>query len=56
MMAGFWLAGKIPIWASVALVVFLEVSVGFIIRDNLTLNILMRIHPFEVIKHWQLGA
>jgi hypothetical protein len=56
MMLGFWIARRLPVWASVALVVVLEVMVGAIIRDNLTLNILMLIHPFETIKLWQLGG
>src|SRR5262249_46433349 len=56
MMVGFWIARRSPVWASVALVVILEVTVGAIIRDNLTLNVLMLIRPFDVIKRWQLGA
>jgi len=56
MMVGFWIARRTPIWASFALVVVLEVTVGVIIRDNLTLNVLMLIHPFEAIKRWQLGS
>jgi uncharacterized membrane protein YiaA len=56
MMLGFWIARRLPVWACVALVVVLEVMVGAIIRDNLTLNILMLIHPFETIKRWQLGG
>ena len=56
MMLGFWMARRVPVWASMALVVVLEVMVGAMIRDNLTLNVLMLIHPFEAIKRWQLGA
>ena len=56
MMAGFWIARKFPVWASVALVVVLEIAVGIVIRDNLTLNILMLIHPFDAIKRWQAGG
>ena len=56
MMIGFWIARRARPWLSVGLVIVLEVAVALIIRDNLTLNILMLIHPFEAIKRWQLGA
>jgi Protein of unknown function (DUF2585) len=56
MMLGFWIARRSPVWLSVALVVVLEVLVAAIIRDNLTLNIIMLIHPFEAIKRWQTGG
>jgi len=53
MMAGFWWARKFPVWVTIALVVILETVVGVLIHDNLTLNIIMLIHPFESIKAWQ---
>ena len=56
MVIGFLIARRLPVWTSVALVVVLEVAVGVIIRDNLTLNILMLVHPFEVVKRWQAGG
>jgi hypothetical protein len=56
MMLGFWIARRSRLWLSVGLVIVLEVVVALIIRDNLTLNILMLIHPFEAIKRWQLGG
>jgi hypothetical protein len=56
MMAGFWLASRYAVRVSVALVLVVEISLAVKIRDNLTLNILMLIHPFEAIRQWQLGG
>ncbi len=56
MTLGFWIARRVPARVSLALVVVLEVVVAAVIRDNLTLNILMLIHPFDAVKRWQLGA
>jgi Protein of unknown function (DUF2585) len=55
MMVGFWIARRDPWWVTLGLVIVFEVALALIIRDNLTLNILMLIHPFEGIKRWQLG-
>ena len=56
MMIGFWIAKRSPTWATILVVVVLEITLAVVIRDNLTLNILMLVHPFEAIKRWQLGG
>ncbi|MBI2064958.1 MAG: DUF2585 family protein [Candidatus Yanofskybacteria bacterium] len=53
---GFWLAYRLPVLMVIALTVAMELWVGYSIRDNLTLNIIMLIHPSQAILNWQSGG
>lgn len=54
-MIGFLIAAKLPTKITVATALFFEVLALIVIRDNLTLNVIMLLHPFEFIKQWQTG-
>jgi Protein of unknown function (DUF2585) len=55
MVTGFFLAARLPVWLTVILALALELFVGAMIRDNLTLNILMFVWPLDSVLHWQQG-
>ncbi|WP_409530331.1 DUF2585 domain-containing protein [Shinella sp.] len=55
MVVGFFLASRLPVWASVAIVIVFEATTTYLIRDGLTLNILMLVWPLEAVKTWQGG-
>jgi hypothetical protein len=53
MALGFLAARKLPLWASVALLLALELVPLIVIRDNLTLNVWMLVAPSDAIRAWQ---
>jgi len=53
---GFVLAFRLKVWQSVCFFLTTEIVMTLVIRDCLTLNVLMLVSPIEAIKQWQMGG
>jgi hypothetical protein len=56
MLVGFLIASRLPWTATLGLAIAFELFAAYMIRDNLTLNILMLTAPVEAIKDWQAAG
>jgi hypothetical protein len=52
---GFYLARKLGLWWSVAVFIAVELLMLWLMRDNLTLNVLMLLWPIDAVRKWQAG-
>jgi len=56
MILGFLVASRLPWWLSLAIGVVFELLTLYVIRDNLTLNVIMLFWPIEAIRQWQAAG
>lgn len=56
MIVGFFMASRLPWKAMLAMAVIFELFTGYMIRDNLALNILMLTVLIEAVKDWQAAG
>ncbi len=55
MVLGFFLASRLPVWVTVALILLFEATTMILIRDGLALNVLMLVYPVDAVGAWQAG-
>ena len=50
------MASRLPWWLTLLVAAVMEVFVGYMIHDNLTLNIIMLLWPLQIIRDWQAAV
>jgi hypothetical protein len=53
---GFLFAWRARPWVTVAVILAMELGTALWVRDNLTLNIVMLLHPVDAIRDWQMAG
>ena len=53
---GFFLALRLPWQVTLVLALIGEVVAGYVVRDNLTLNVVMLLFPIDAIADWQASG
>ena len=56
MSLGFYLALRLPVKVTLALALIGELVAGYVVRDNLTLNVIMLLFPIDAIAEWQAAG
>ena len=56
MVVGFVASWRLPVMAVLVLAIAVETFLAYSIRDNLTLNILMLLHPLDSVRTWQMSS
>ncbi|MFL0355710.1 DUF2585 family protein [Erythrobacter sp. GH1-10] len=56
MSLGFYLALRLPVKATIVLAIIAEIVTAIVVRDNLTLNVVMLLYPLDSIAEWQAAG
>lgn len=56
MTLGFLFAARVPALLTVMIALIFEAFTLWMIRDNLTLNVLMLVSPVESVRQWQAAG
>jgi hypothetical protein len=56
MIVGFLIAARLPAWVTVLVLLGTELTLLFLLRDSLLLNVVMLVYPMDWLRQWQSGG